>query len=110
MDLNINFKMKTISGFLFTVSLISFFGCGGAPKDLKPIDGKVIYLENCVRCHGGDGKAGNLGAADLSTSKLEKEMTFTVIKEGKNAMTGFFATLNDDQIHAVMDYIATLKK
>lgn len=100
--------MKKI-GLLFIIGSLSFWGCGTSAGE-KQVDGKTIYNQNCLKCHGDDGKANIMGAADLTISKLDKEMTFLVIKEGKNAMTGFFSVLNDDQIHAVMDYIEKMKK
>jgi uncharacterized membrane protein SirB2 len=72
------------------------------------VDGKEIY-EACVSCHGIDGKLMLAGAKDLSVSTLNMEQKTDIIKNGKNLMSGFGATLNDEQIKVVAEYIETLK-
>ena len=100
---------KKIAFPLFTI-LISFYGCGGGSTGSKPADAKTIFSENCVLCHGDDGKAGIMGSSDLSISKMDDEMMSSIIKNGKGRMTGFSTVLNDEQVKMVIDYIKTLRK
>jgi uncharacterized membrane protein SirB2 len=72
--------------------------------------GKDIYMNNCAVCHGEDGKAGKMGAADLSASAMDKNTMFGTIKSGKGTMSGFDGVLTDEQINEVIDYVQTLKK
>lgn len=74
------------------------------------MDGKTIYTANCVKCHGDDGKAGIMGAADLSETTLDKVAIHSIIKDGKGQMAGFSGTLTDAQIDAVIAYVNSLKK
>jgi cytochrome c oxidase cbb3-type subunit 3 len=80
-------------------------------------DGSAIFKQNCMMCHGADGK----GFAALKTpdftdpkwqsSVKDKDMR-AVIKNGKKgtAMVAFGDKLNDDKISAVIAYIRSLKK
>lgn len=74
------------------------------------MNGEQIYTENCAKCHGGDGKAGVMGAKDLSQSNIDANTRIDIIKNGKGAMTPFAGQLSDEQINAVAVYIETLKK
>ncbi len=72
--------------------------------------GLEIYTSNCVNCHGADGKLGFSGAADLSTSQLDLNSRFQIIKFGKNGMQSFENRLNDVEIRAVATYVEKLRK
>lgn len=73
-------------------------------------NGKDIYTANCAKCHGDDGKAGIMGAADLSNSSMDPNTMFGTIKGGKGNMTGYDGILTDAQIYAVIEYVKGLKK
>ena len=74
------------------------------------VDAKVLFEEKCTVCHGADGKQNTMGAADLSTSKLNHETVVTIITSGKNGMKAFSPELNDAQIEAVATYVESLRK
>ena len=84
-------------------------GDAGAPA----IDGKAIYNQYCVACHGADGKGNNGLAAnyvdDKSRLAQSDEDLIKSIKEGKQGEVGVMppwgGTLDDDQIKAVLGYI-----
>ena len=80
-----------------------------APEGLV-LDGQKIYSDNCSKCHGDDGKAGILGATDLSASTADAAAKTAVVKNGRNTMPAFSGQLSDQQIDAVVGYIETLKK
>ena len=73
-------------------------------------DGKEIYTKTCSPCHGDDGKLGLTGATDLSASMLDKASAMEMITKGKSTMPPFANQLSLEQIEAVAEFIATLKK
>jgi mono/diheme cytochrome c family protein len=73
-------------------------------------DGQSLYTAKCTACHGADGKAGVMGAADLSSSKLEHDAACAIVKNGKNLMKSFGSDLNDAQIDAVVKFAEGLRK
>jgi len=76
-----------------------------------PADGHDIYVANCTRCHGDDGKLGLTGATDLSATTLDINAQLEVVKNGRNGtMPAFAGVLNDEEIGAVVGYVETLKK
>jgi len=112
----IGFKKKnkvlaTLSFFLIVVS----FGLGEHIKKAKAgdkvsaevVDGKAIYQEKCVSCHGDNGKAGILQAKDLTVTQLNHTDIVSIVANGKNAMNPFKDVLNAEQIDAVSNYVET---
>ncbi len=79
-------------------------------SDTKDVNGKKVYNISCLLCHGknGDQKANN--AMDLTTSTLDLEQRIDVIAHGRKLMTPFSDKLQDEEIKAVAEYVATLRK
>jgi len=85
-------------------------------------DGKAVFTDSCVKCHGDGGKGQTkmgqkLGARDYSDAKVQDSFTdedaFKAIKEGmkkddKTLMRP--SELADDDIKASVNYLRTLKK
>ena len=85
-------------------------------------DGKAVFTDSCVKCHGDGGKGQTkmgqkLGARDYSDPKVQDSFTdedaFKAIKEGmkkddKTLMRP--SELADDDIKASVSYLRTLKK
>jgi mono/diheme cytochrome c family protein len=72
-----------------------------------------LYLRNCARCHGADGKAQTeLGiredATDLTQIKPSMAKSVRVITNGKEGMPGFGKKLTKAQINTIARYIRTL--
>ena len=80
-----------------------------AAKSKKP-DGKKIYKQYCVTCHGIYGDMGASGAHDLSKSELDVPARALVITNGRGAMTPFKSLLDEDEIEAVAKYTLELKQ
>ena len=85
---------------------------GDAPA-ADGVDGKAVFMQYCVACHGADGKGnGGLAASFVDDparlAKSDAELSKT-IKEGKQGALGMMPpwgdTLSDDQISAVLGYI-----
>ncbi|HTF03681.1 MAG TPA: cytochrome c [Bacteroidia bacterium] len=74
-----------------------------------PIFGSQIYSDNCVICHGKDGKAQMSGATDLSTSVLSHDATLDVVTNGRNGMRGFGSQLTKEEMDAVVKHIESLR-
>ncbi|MBU2019855.1 MAG: cytochrome c [Bacteroidetes bacterium] len=107
----------------FILSSFAFilFSCG--PQDEKTsftedaVEAKVIprgeelFLKNCASCHGNDGKLGNSGAKDLSSSRLPDEEIRTILEEGKNAMPAMSILMEQSSdMDSVIAYVKKFRK
>ena len=106
---------------IFCAIVTAIWACGGAESSsnapasqpaaaapAKP-DGKKIYKQYCVTCHGLYGDMGASGAFNLTTSALTMEERIAVITKGRGAMTPFENLLDADEIEAVAEYSLELK-
>lgn len=108
---------------LVTVSLLAFilvYGLAemkgfGPKKKVETVEGtdalvqaKAIYAQECVKCHGDNGKLGAMNAADLTATKLTTDEISQVIKNGKGVMPGF-TQYSDAEVKAISEYVLTLK-
>jgi mono/diheme cytochrome c family protein len=75
----------------------------------EAVDGKKIYKQYCVTCHGLYGDMGASGAANLAVSKLKLNERIEVITKGRKTMASFKALLDKEKIKAVAQYTMTLK-
>ncbi len=87
-----------------------------AHDSLRAQRGKEIFAENCVVCHGEDGK-GNpmLGAPNLTNSvwlygSSEATITETITKGRTNQMPTFREFLGDAKVHLLAAYVLSLNK
>lgn len=71
--------------------------------------GKVIYQNECMMCHGENGKKRVLGAGDLSQSVLTISERIEIITYGKKSMPSFEQRLKSEQIREVAEYLESLK-
>lgn len=72
-------------------------------------EGKEIYLAECKKCHGVDGKKGLFKAPDLTQSKLNLSERVAWIKKGKAVMPAYEEELSETEIEAVALYLDELK-
>ena len=72
------------------------------------INSQVLYTDNCAICHGGDGKLGMAGAADLSKTVADKNSIQQTILNGKGLMKA--VPLTPEQANAVAEFIETQLK
>lgn len=112
--------MKHTLVFLLIAAFI--YACGGSDTPAQTstgqevaaaapqVDGKKIYKQYCVTCHGLYGDMGASGAFNLTTSELPLAERIVVINKGRGAMTPFENLLDADEIAAVAEYTLELKK
>lgn len=115
--------MKTLSSFLFGITLLGF--CFPA-QALDVAAGKAKYDQMCVACHGASGKGDGVAASALNpkprnladqaymSKRTDADLT-KVIKSGGAAaglsasMAPFGGTLSDTDITNIVAYIRTMK-
>jgi len=84
------------------------------------IEGKKIYIQFCVTCHGAKGKGDGIAApglpkppADHTSAFVQKQKDgalFWIITMGNNPMPSYSKVLTDTQRWELVDYIRTLAK
>lgn len=73
--------------------------------------GKYLFEHNCTYCHGIDGKKTYREAADLSLSVKDADKVAAIIQNGSNnKMPAYGGLLSEKEIHALADYIITLRE
>lgn len=73
------------------------------------VSGAQLYQENCVICHGDDGKSGISGATDLSMSSLSEDSIKHYILQGKKSMPPFSFLFEKDS-EALNDVVKHVKE
>ena len=75
-------------------------------------EGQNIYTDNCVACHGEDGRSMILGAANFSDSRFMTNQSpsdlYIVVTQGKGSMPAWQARLGQDERWNSIDYIYSL--
>jgi mono/diheme cytochrome c family protein len=78
--------------------------------EANPLEvGKVVYDQQCSRCHGEKGDAEIAGAKNLRLSVLSDEEAAAIITKGKGTMPAF-ESLTESQSSALVQYINTFKQ
>jgi cytochrome c6 len=70
--------------------------------------GQVLYLKNCARCHGKNGRLGVSGAHDLTKSNLNTFGRTYMVTKGMGKMPSFEKQLTPVQIQVIVAYSLTL--
>jgi alcohol dehydrogenase (cytochrome c) len=85
---------------------------GGGPPPAVPQNrtadlahGRELYLQNCITCHGEDGRGGQHGEATQLTTALSLPDMLNIVTNGRNAMPAWGRALRPEQIHDVAAYI-----
>lgn len=88
--------------------LLSFLS---RPVAAKPplVPGQAIFQQNCVRCHGANGKRGLNGAHDLTKSNLNAFGRTYLVTNGLGKMPAFGKALTPAQVQQVVAYSLTLR-
>lgn len=75
----------------------------------EKVDGKTVYMNNCIVCHGADGRKGYNNASDLTKSTLNKLDIIGVVNFGQGDMMPFGDVLTEDEKNALADYLITIR-
>ena len=77
----------------------------------------ATYRTKCATCHGPDGSGSAVGKTmnvpDLRSPEVQKvsdAQLAQLISEGKGGMPPFKSSLNEDQIHAMVSYVRSLRQ
>jgi mono/diheme cytochrome c family protein len=74
-------------------------------------EGNVIYQDDCVSCHGADGRSQILGAANFPDQRFMANQSpsnlYVSVTQGKGSMPAWQARLSQDERWSVIDYIRT---
>lgn len=111
-------KILALFSFLMLVSVYALAETSRAkPYPIKhasagePSAGKYLFEHNCTYCHGIDGKKTYREAADLSLSVKDEAMMSGIVRNGKNKkMPAYGGLLSDEEIHAVTEYVFSLRE
>lgn len=72
-----------------------------------------LYLNNCARCHGADGRSNTglgkkTGATDLTSRKVQKmsrKKIVRIIRYGENEMPAFERKLSKNEMNSIADFV-----
>lgn len=79
---------------------------GTAPITTE-VSGATLFATYCAGCHGVKGVGGSAPALNTNEWKNNSLKVQNIIKKGKESMPGFSDKLNDTQIKAIGDFVAT---
>lgn len=82
----------------------------GSENSSSGPDGLAVFRQNCVNCHGIDGKLGIQGAKDLTQSPLSLDERILIITNGRNLMAPWGDKLSPAEIRAVAEFTGSLAK
>ncbi len=107
-------KRNKILGALALVMITASYGLAEMAGKNKAVvstenaaglaNGADLYSSNCALCHGDNGKAGIMGAADLSMTKASTDSIKNTVLNGKGTMAKIEG-LTPDQAAAIADYV-----
>ncbi len=74
--------------------------------------GKVVFNDNCARCHGADGKLAPGSPMDLSLSQKTTDQKISIITNGDDDqdMPAFKDKLSPEQVRSVAEYTELFKQ
>src|SRR5688572_14346940 len=110
-------KFVSVAIFSIAAFVVSMFHgatvANGWPEIASP---RSLYLQNCARCHGADGRANTpwgrkLEAPDLTASDVQSKSLSNIqraVKNGRPNMPAFGKRLSPAQISAVARYVRSL--
>jgi alcohol dehydrogenase (cytochrome c) len=120
---------RTAAAAAITVLIAAASGCGGGGDESAPptttattttettttttepgggaVDGAQVFADNCESCHGVEGAGGHVGP-NLQTSSVaeDRDQVEQQVRNGGGVMPAFEGTLSDEQIDAVVTYVA----
>lgn len=108
------FKLAIIASFSIAVGVAALFhGAPSAVVSSQTLKPRTLYLQNCARCHGANGKAQTalgkkLEADDLTASDASTAKIIRTITNGRGDMPSFKKRLTKEQIASIAGYVKAL--
>lgn len=108
------FKLILIAIFSATASVMAIHhGSNTASASSESASPRSLYVQNCARCHGSDGRANTpmgrkLEAADLTAADVQGKSAASIsraIKNGRPGMPAFGKRLRPAQVSSIAGYV-----
>lgn len=116
--------MRNHPSFLTSNALVLALLLGACATPAGALDARALWQNNCVRCHGAEGKGDTkmgrkLRIKDLTRPRVQERLTddrmMAAIRdglddtEGKEEMPAFRGKLSDGELKALISHVRTLK-
>ena len=107
-------KLAVIVGFTTAASLAAWVHTPPASAaSSEVVSPRTLYVQNCARCHGSDGRSHTtigqqLDATDLTSLSKSSASIARTIKNGRGDMPGFGKKLTAKQISSIAGYVRSL--
>ena len=106
-------KLSLIGGFALCVALVGLGSARSTGTASETNSPRTLYVQNCARCHGLDGRANTkmgrkLEAADLTSSDVQEMDSARIaraIRNGRPGMPAFGRKLRPSQVSAIAEYV-----
>jgi mono/diheme cytochrome c family protein len=112
--------------FSFTGLVLCLSGCASRPLSVQQasypadkVDARGLFVENCIVCHGRNGRAHTfhgwlVGARNLTDNKWQTQTSdaeiLHAIKTGPSVMPAFGKRLSGTEIEALAVYVRSFKQ
>lgn len=104
-------SMLTLTGLMLTSCSQGEIDTVKDDGENVEVNGRLLYTNQCVSCHGPNGNLGNSGSKDLTKSKLNEAAVMKIIKEGKGTMPPFeYLLTTEKEREAVVQYVMSMRK
>lgn len=117
MKLKVAGKTILVAAFLVAGAGVHISGSADMERvSVEPASARDLYINNCARCHGADGKGNTrlgreLDVSDLTSRKVQrmsrKKMS-RVIRYGEDSMPAFRNKLSRKEINKIVSYVKRL--
>ena len=113
-------KLGVLTGFLaiaaffvFSKSALAGLSLDENETSMTLASPRSLYLQNCARCHGGDGKSQTalgkqLKAHDISGGRISASKIIRTVTNGRGNMPAFKKKLTAAQIRSLAGYVHSL--
>ncbi len=108
-------KLAIVAGFAIAAVFVAL--SHSAPLTVaasEAVSPRSLFVQNCARCHGSNGKAQTalgkrLEADDLTTSDADRAKIIRTVTNGRGDMPSFRKKLSKAQIASIAGYVSSLR-
>jgi mono/diheme cytochrome c family protein len=115
MNLSLKLKVFVVALFVYVAASYSLITPATGAESVVADDAsspRTLYVQNCARCHGSDGKAdtalGRKYKADDISGGVGVNKTIRIVTKGKGHMPSFKKRLTPAQISQIASYVSSL--